>query len=447
MFDCVLRTCVAVVLALTVAGCSMVGSSPIERMNAIGCSSDAGAYYLSKTYFEIEIEKWGLFPPAAADKPARPVRVWYEVKQVAAKRKPDREFGYCLDYLSSPTADEKVWVRKDADYLLSLISTQSIDQSAYIAKAIIGTLFRGIAIGQARALTPGLVAQKIETAFKGEYDPLDRAQSAVINGALKQLGFCMVLENETFDARALSINAYCNDPRLALAERSEKARPAKAAGNDAVFKGIAYRPRVPYNYYLFVRDVAKGQASWKLRQSESITLESRATVINVGIDRTFFANRRTALIFDQGALKNICIYKSSELAELATIPLAIAKNVAALPANVMQLRIDNTNNFQKLATVESALIKAQQADLELLQGGTSGAERPASAPVVDKTPFTFDAIGTPKTAAAAFAAVDSDQTWAQICPADVAASNPAAASPANLSIGSVVTAQPLGPTP
>jgi hypothetical protein len=427
----------------------MMGSSPIERMNAIGCSSDAGAYYLSKTYFEIEIEQWGLVPPAVEGKPApKPVSVWYEVKQVVPKRKPDREYGYCLDYLSSPTADEKVWVRKSADYLLTLISTQSIDQSAYIAKAIIGTLFRGITVGESRALV-NLTRKNLGIAFKGEYDPLDRAQSAIINTALKDLGFCLVLENETFDARTLSINSYCDDPRRALAGHLEKARPPKLAAHDTSFKGIAYRPRVPYNYYLFVREAQKGQATWKLRQSESITIESKMTVINVGVDRSFFANRRTSLIFDQGALRNVCIYKSSELAELATIPLAIAKNVAALPSNVIQLRIDNTNNYQKLASAEDELIRAQQAHLNLLSGSGNGASAPSGAPDKVKDPaFTFDPVGKPKTENEAFSA-EFNRDWQTICPQDPHAANFANIdNPAAIGTGSVLfTAQPIGPTP
>jgi len=47
---------------------------------------------------------------------------------------------------------------------------------------------------------------------------------------------------------------------------------------------------------------------------------------------------------------------------------------------------------------------------------------------------------------AAVSAVDSDKAWVQICPADINAPNPAG-TPANISIGAVVTAQAVGPTP
>jgi len=43
-------------------------------------------------------------------------------------------------------------------------------------------------------------------------------------------------------------------------------------------------------------------------------------------------------------------------------------------------------------------------------------------------------------------AVDSDRAWVRICSADINAPNPAG-TPANISIGAIVTAQAVGPTP
>lgn len=437
-----MRACILLLIGAWVAGCAMVGSSPIERMAAIGCTSDAGAYYLSKTFLEIQIDKWGLFAKTSGDT-AKPIEVWHEIRHVSPKRKPDREHGYCLDYLSSLTADEKVWIRKDSDYLLTLVSTQSIDQSAYIIKALTGAFFQSITAGRARSRS--LASDKYErrfigVAFKGEYDPLDQRQTAVINRTITDLDFCLILENDTFDAQSITIDAYCSDPYRAIAGKAAARIPteAKPTPLSAAVRGIAYRPRVPHNYYLFVR----GPNGWELRQSESISLESRKTVINVGIDRSFFANRKSALIFEKGTLRNICIYKSSELAELSTIPLAIAQNIAALPANVIQLRIDNTNNYERLVAAESALLKAQQTHLDLLSGGTTGAAAPAAAQSTTQKAFTFAPVGTAKREEDVFTQALKAE-WNKICPDEESL----VTTPATISTGAVITVQPIGPTP
>ncbi len=133
-------------------------------------------------------------------------------------------------------------------------------------------------------------------------------------------------------------------------------------------RGVLYRPRVPYNYYLFVRHLERGQVRWKLRRTATLLLENRSPIISVGVDRSFFASRRTALLFDDGVLKNVCIYKSSELEEVATIPLAIAENLVKLPSHVLQLRLENTNNFKQLVDTQNRLIAAQRAHLSFVQG-------------------------------------------------------------------------------
>lgn len=377
-----MRNALVLCAALALGSCAMAESVPINRMNLLGCESDSGAYYLSKTHLEVTVERVKLVDTTSNEV----VGAFNRIKEITEKRKPDRRHGFCLDYLASPTADEKVYIKKSSNYLLTLISTQAIDQSAYILKNFINAIFIGISAGAGqdfRGLT-GIKEVK-ETAFRAEYDPFDQTDSAFINESLTDLGFCLVLENRTFDPDQETIDAYCSNPgghgrlgRNGVHKIADEGAPPPIAETGG--RGILYRPLLPYNYYLFVKDGGRGKR-WKLRHTQVVRLENNSPIVSVGIDRTFFANRRGALLFEEGVLKNICIYKSSELLELSTIPLAVANNLAALPTNIIQLRIDNSNNFRELAAAEDRLMQAQMQHLQVLQDiEAAGASPPDGQP-------------------------------------------------------------------
>lgn len=389
-FAIVMRHWVVAGLCLGVAGCTMAASIPIGSPSGLGCSTAAGGYYLSKTHLQVVVERWGRGPGTAASgsksaqltNPSRPRLTWYKLKEVGFTRVADRRHGYCLDYIASPTTDEKVVVLKDrGTQLLSQISTQAIDQSRYILTTLINAIFTGIAGIEGadfRASPPaGEVDAPIGVAFNGEYDPFDVEQSAIVNNALSALGFCLVLEGHTFDLSRDTIDAYCSDPSRALAGRNVPRRgpddiektngPGPDIFRQPAMRGVLYRPRVPYNYYLFVRHLEQGRVRWKLRQTATVALENRSPIISIGVDRSFFASRRTALVFDSGVLKNVCIYKTSELEEIVKVPLAIAENLTDLPGNILQLRLENTNNFKRLVDVQERLIKAQADHVKVIR--------------------------------------------------------------------------------
>lgn len=402
-----MRKYLVLAVALTLPACAMTESAPINRMNLLGCETDSGAYFLSKTLLEVEVQRVDFVRPDGKTV----VKSTTRVKHVQPKVHADRQQGYCLDYLSSPTSDEKIYIKKSPNQLLSLVSTQSIDQSAFILKNFINAFFTALSTGgDFRAEN---LQERVETAFKAEYDPLDVEQSALINASLSKLGICLLLENRTFDPNVETIDQYCNNPgghgrlKRQPSHRSERVPVAEGA------RGILYRPRVPFNYYLFVKN--RGTGKWRLRQTETIALENDSPVISVGVDRTFFANRRGALVFNEGVLKNVCIYKSSELLEFSTIPLTVANNIAALPTNVLQFKIDNSNNFRELASVEDQLIAAQREHLNVLQQGDDAAA--AGKPNVKEPPqvsYTAPVVAggnVRKVATGAF-----PEKWDAICP-------------------------------
>jgi hypothetical protein len=367
-------------LSLGLAGCttSMTASTLIDQPSGLGCSSAAGSYYLPKTLLKVVVKRYEAGPGANHLLTGPATSTFYKLEGVTPVAVPDRKQGYCLDYIASPTTDEKVWVKTDEKQLLSQISTQAIDKSGYILKTLISAVFRGIAGVQGAAFRAGETDRELGLAFSGEYDPFDVEQSAIVNNTLSALGFCLVLEGHTLDLSRDTIDAYCSDPSRALAGRMVSRRPSQnldkdAAPSEGVFRqppsaGVLYRPRVPHNYYLFVRHLERGQVKWKLRQTATVLMENRAPIISVGVDRSFFALRRTALLFEKGVLKNVCIYKSSELEEFAQIPLFIVDQLAELPTNILMLKVTNTNNYKNLVDTQKSLIETQRDHLKVIRG-------------------------------------------------------------------------------
>jgi len=326
--------------------------------------------------------------------------------------------------------------------LLKKISTNAEDRSEKIAETLIRTVFTGISqnpgfseslLQAGRAQLPARLSNAKQ--FEAEYDPFDPDQTAVVNDALKELGFCLLLEEQN-----LNYEAYCSNPlrhttrerlinrtsvrnaephpvisqscrvedvdhdgwrtrtshldrgggpqcRLASHEPAVNlTRTVKRDRPREYSQGIFYRARLPYNYYLYIRPNMKVMGNWKLRGTAVVHLENRSPVFSVAVDRTFFATRQTALDFDDGVLQDVTISKGSELAGFVSIPLLIAQSIAALPANIIQIRIDQTNNRGKLIAAQTALIEQQERELAMRLRLQEAEDRARKAGVNPKLP-------------------------------------------------------------
>ncbi len=337
-------------ITASMAGCSVLSSDLLEFKPDGGCQSGAGTYYLPKTHLGVKVER---LTYANTD-----IQHQITIKKL---RVPDRYFGYCLDYLSRLTSDDIVHVKRYSNtQLLGLVSTDVVDQSGAILRTFVRAVLGGLA-GRTRVAG---TAQKA-TVFEADYDPFDVVASAQVNDALRKFGFCLMFEGD-FARDARKIQSYCSHPTAAPKAVPEP--PYQLAYRDRLsadrktLPGLFYRPRVPYSYYLFVRDVPEAHNSpWALRESAVVDLENISPILAVRVDRAFFAQRKTTLVFDEGALRNVCIYKSAELEEVGKVALDIAKSIVALPAQTFQVKIDQVSGQEALARAELAALKAQQS--------------------------------------------------------------------------------------
>ncbi|WP_092869313.1 hypothetical protein [Hyphomicrobium facile] len=368
------------------------------------CESTTGSYNLSKTYLRVKVDLKGT---TAQDHDKR-----LELAGVDILHRPDRDKGYCLDYAASPTAHDMVKIFKvregrvltkpttanatpepvqDAELaasgsgLLHAISTDAIDESAYILKTIIRTIFIGISGNPNFAETSAVQGRSVNGAAVNdrvvdvEYDPFDLAQSALVNSTLSQLGFCIILQGVTVPRDHGTIATYCDDPRRAVEKNIRMVNALRLAEDPPETlssRGVFYRPRIPFTVLLFLnanRGSAQAKAKWELRGSEVVELENVSPILAIDVERAFFAERKTTVMFDQGALTNVCVFKTSELVQFVDVPLEIAKSMVALPANIIQVQIDQTAGQRNLLAAQNQLMQAEVRRLQAEQALTTTA--------------------------------------------------------------------------
>ncbi|MDX2155976.1 MAG: hypothetical protein SFW09_05625 [Hyphomicrobiaceae bacterium] len=361
------RVLVCAALALLATACSMASSTLMDADRKIGCKKQGGAYYLSRTYIKIIVDEYpDPYLKEETRKAGREKSAF--IREITQSVKQDRRYPYCLDLLASPTSDDTFVVVRSSKLLLEKIASTADDKSVEIGRTLIKTLFAGLShdpqFGEAPA-SRSLVRSQLSATKRVEieYDPFDEDQAAVANDTLRDYGFCLVLESERFSKAGRSVNDYCDRPLQGLRREKHILKASAEREPDmpaAHTQGVYYRPRLPYNYLLLVKQNKQVRGGWDLRGSETVMLENGSPVFSVPVDRTFFAKRETILAFDEGVLQDVTIKKGSELLGFVQLPLAIAQSVAALPTSILQVKIDDTNNRHKLILAQSQLLAAHK---------------------------------------------------------------------------------------
>jgi hypothetical protein len=380
------RVVFAAALSVMLGACSMADSALLDSGSNSGCSSSAGNYYLSRSFLEVQV----VVGPDGTKSFAG----------LFVKPKADRSKGYCLDYLASATANDTFVVQKDVvEPVLTKITSNADDQSKVIAQTIVQAVFVTLSgnpdfpgADAPNALKTRSFSEALNTnytrAFGAEFDPFNEAQMALINDGLKDHGFCLVLEGQTFGRHARDINEYCNQPLEG--HRPEAALVAASAYSGVgafvpYTRGVLYRPRLPYNVFLFAnaRPRQKLPGQWMLRQTAAVYLENKSPTLAIGIDRALFAKRKTTLSFALGVLQDITVEKDSELVGAVEVPLQIVNSIAALPSQIVQVKINQTSRRTELIAAQDKLIKTQR-DIEKDRLALQGTRTLPTAPSADK---------------------------------------------------------------
>lgn len=385
------------------------------------CSSAFGAYSLSYSTIKVAISQ------NYSDATNTPVGGAY-MGPVVSTRHPDRNHTYCLEFLESAFSDDTVDVHFSGkgssqsgattntrpNQLLQLVVSKNVDRTGEIIQKLLRLIFIVVSgdpsasFGRTTGLTPRVMTEE-------DVDPFDVAAMARLNRSIREYGFCLTLGKFTYDDEALSADQYCNDPELALQAPARSRHLQAARGQDYLMKklpaGIFYRPRQGYPLFVFVRD-DPAVGPWKLRKVETILLENISPIMVLGVNRTIFAEHRTAMAFNDGDLLDFCIAKGSEVEGFIQIPLDVVYGVVSLPSITITAELELKGKQIGLLEAQKQVLAAQQAYLDFLADSTKASAEQTSGTALTKN---TDSLGfaTPKFATTA--ATSSAPTAADFC--------------------------------
>jgi len=362
-----LTASLALALVAVAAACTkVVESVPLEFAASHGqttCHSALGAYYLPRALLSLSVSSDGtkITPPTV------------KTKMIA-----DRAQTFCLDYLAAPNSDDIVTVSRDNSGLLTSITSEVDDKTPEIAEALIETA-SNIAIAAGRQTIDVASVEQLDL----DFDPFIWDELMMAKRALRRFGFCLYVEGHSFSTRSMSAarlraaaQRWCSTahPQAYVRDHTLATLPVPES---VARTGVLYRPNIAFRVVILRKsDPGKRRESWQLYQNVMVEMPNVSPVLSIGVSRALFAKRKTTIRFDQGILTDVAIDKGSELQGFVTIPLAAAKAIVAVPAQIIKVRIADVNNQTALLNAQGALI-AQLAAYEQLvnarqAGGVAG---------------------------------------------------------------------------
>jgi len=320
------------------------------------CTTNAGVYYLPRKLLVLRVK---------AATPGPGFDLEFESNQLQSSA--DRSTPLCLDYLSAVTADDQLVVQRTSEGLLKNIYANAEDKSKDIAIAFIDAARLAAVEGGARArrgipFSGGYLAMH-------EMDPFDPAAAAAINESMREFGYCVYVEGYTFDPRRLTPEAYCQRPLTVLLHLRELANRAPAGPPPALLqaearRGVLYRPNQTHHaVVMYNRDPDRSKL-WRMQRRLSVEMPNAAPVFSIAVDRTYFATRKTTLLFQDGVLKDVDVDKDSELNAIADVTLHLVQSIVAIPSQVVQLRINRVNNERAVINAQGQLLSTYREYLK-----------------------------------------------------------------------------------
>ncbi len=361
------RWLAALALAGGLGACAMMEISHFDGQPDKACKTSLGHYFVPQSLIGVKVESNAYHE--------RKIAVFGPIP------KPDIRQTYCLDYLASLTSNDQVWVDRTNEGLLESMRSDADDQTHNIARTIIRTIF-ALVTGAPQTVSPAaedpaVAMQTRREVFSAEYDPFDPAQIVSVNAALSKLGYCLVLERETFEgAVADQYGEFCDRPQAAMAKgvsylQMPDTGPAERPPSDV--RAVFYRPRLSYSLVLLEKPNLAARGGWELRKRAKVMLENASPLVALRVDRTVFAKRQTIVLFDNGALVNMVVNKGSEAAGFLSIPLELATAILEVPGQILKVRINQAANERVLVNGEKLLLEARRNYLnQMARSGGSG---------------------------------------------------------------------------
>lgn len=372
---------VAMMVATLISACSIVDTSPVFEPTGYypvpdrNCESSLGSYVLPKTKLVFTV----------VQNTTSKISVLKDVTTLRVADDPQR-YTFCLDFLENWFADDKVQVRrtKATDALdgatnrmsggfLDLVATHSVDMTGVVLTKIIRAIFiylsgnNGFISGRSAA---DLANSEWQPVLVPTLDPFDAESMAQWNKSLRRYGFCIALADYSYDIDAIGYESYCSDPVGIEKAHPSPRRPEVAAIRNAPIKavtGIYYRPRIAYPVTIFVNSDPLGRGEWRPGKTVYVEMENISPVLGLRLNRAMFAVKKTAIIFEEGRLRNVCLVKGSEVAGAIMPVIELATSLVQLPSATITAEITRLTKSQAVYDAETKVIAMQNRLIELRQ--------------------------------------------------------------------------------
>jgi len=354
-----------VAVALISSACSQVLETqmiwPDSPTSEPQCHSALGYYYLPRTLLSLQVK---------ADKtaPQQVVTAW------GVETHADRNQAFCLDYLASPTSVDNVVVQRTEEGLLTSINASVEDRTPAIITSLVQTA-ENLAIAGARSTA---VPGQIET-LNIQFDPFVWEELMLAKAELRRFDMCLYVEGFSFPTEGMTAaevraaaGRWCSTDAHATPRYDPRGYTfATLPVPPAVMRvGILYRPMATHRVVILRRK----SGVWELYQNKRVEMPNASPVLSIGVQRAMFTTRQTSLLFNNGTLTDVAIDKKSEAEGFVVIPLAVAKAITDIPAQIVQVRLADVQSHAALIQAQGNLVNAtaQYAALVASINGNSG---------------------------------------------------------------------------
>lgn len=321
--------------------------APLVRSIALAAALLAAACARSDLFRSIELRpgETGILAPYALPKGLIHVSVDRRVSDDGAEDLtlifytvlyvPDPEHQYVLRYRHSGLSRDSVFVQIDDLGLLRKISAESKDETGEVAKKIVELAAEAAKIATLRA---GARDEKRRFHYEFAFDPTDPADcEAHKRRLLEEYGV-------TLDIASESLAILPDAPEMPRSRCSE---------------GACFRPALPYQVKI---DVADSES--RLSRTIIVALPNEAPIVSIDLNRHAFVTAGTQVLFDHGMLASIDFQKPSEALGFVSVPVDMAKMIAAIPASVLDFKFTRIQKEANVAGESKRLIESQMQLLD-----------------------------------------------------------------------------------
>ncbi len=381
---------VPLALCALLLGCtSMTDSLRLDtRLSKVGstCQGDLGAYQLPRRLVRVVV---------TAGTNTRSEK--FDIKVTEGKFVADKRQTFCLDFLSSGFAEERIGIARDGT-LLTHVFTRTSDKTHDVAKKLVQAGADLAAFSQSNSLARKLAFETKDptNALRiFEFDPMSEADARAVNDGLRPFGYCLYLKKYSDPFAPDWSSGICDDvygnggSKFISYRPTSYEPPSKTSGLDIIDdkpvsrsvqqRGILYRPLLTHTMVIMKQDnPGIDTAPWFPAGSIELQLPNASPPFLLKIKRALFVEAKTEVKLYKGMVQSIQIHKPSELLILSKFTVQVVQIVQNIPKQALKIFNNKVDNQIALMQINQDLIKQLKAENE--------ARKKANLPLVDETP-------------------------------------------------------------